>query len=172
MKNIKPSNAYAITTIIVLIIFLLEQLLWLYFRPSDILGVGGVLFLTVWTIIDCSNYWNVMYCIDDEKITFKNKKQQIPTTIFWGSVVTAKSFGWKYCPLAWKTLVINDGKNKIMIRMIGLKEYKELWIFAYDKIREKSPSVITNNNLDKTIRKMRQSNKECDNQGDNQGTVL
>lgn len=155
MKIIKPSNAYAITTIIVLVILLLEQLLWLYFRPSDFFGVGGIIVLTFWTIFDCRNYWNIVYYIDDEKITFKHKNQQLATTIFWKGVVTVKSFGWKYCPLAWKTLVISDGKNKILIRMIGIKQYKELWVFVYDKIREKSPSVITNNNLDKTIQKIK-----------------
>ncbi len=155
MKIIKSNNAYAITTIIVLVLLLFEQLLWLYFRPSDFFGTGGFLVLTFWAIYDCINYWNVVYCIDDEKIIFKYRNQQLVTTIFWDSVVTAKAFGWKYCPLAWKTLVINDGKNKIMIRMIGIKEYKALWTFAYDRIREKSPTVITNNSLDKTIQKMK-----------------
>lgn len=155
MKIIKPNNAYAITTVIILVALLIEQFLWIYFRPSDIIGTGGVLFLTIFSIADCKKYWNVIYYIDDEKITLEYGNKKIATTIFWESVITAKSFGWKYCPLAWKTFVISDGKNQIPIRMIGLREYRVIWIFIYDKILEKSHSVITNNNLDKAIKKMR-----------------
>ena len=155
MKEYKSNNIYAVTTIIVMILLLIEQLVWLNYRPSGVLAISGLLTLTMTTIFDCKKYWNSVYCVDDDKIIFTSNNGDYKTTVYWHSVVSAKSFGWKYCPLAWKGFVISDGKSSIAIRMIGLKEYRELWVFAYDMIAKKSKSCITNNKLDKTVTKIK-----------------
>lgn len=154
MKEYKLNNTYAITTIIIMVLLLVEQLIWIHYRPSGVVAISGILLLTMTTIFDCKKYWNSIYYVDEEKIVFSSNNGSYKTTIYWHSVVTAKSFGWKYCPLAWKSLVLNDGQTNIAIRMVGLKEYRELWMYVYDMVMKKSKTCITNNQLDKTIAKM------------------
>lgn len=160
MKEYKSNNTYAITTIIIMLLLLVDLLIWMFYRSSGGVPVSGLILLIITTILDCKKYWNSSYSVDEEKIVFSSNKGTEKTIIYWHSVVTAKSFGWKYCPLAWKSLVINDGKSNVIIRMVGLKEYRELWIFAYDMIIQNSKSCITNSQLDKTITKLRKESSD------------
>ena len=140
MKEYKSNNTYAITTIIIMLLLLADLLIWMIYRSSGGVPVSGLILLIITTILDCKKYWNSCYSVDEEKIVFSSNKGTEKTIIYWNSVVTAKSFGWKYCPLAWKSLVISDGKNNIIVRMVGLREYRELWLFAYDMIIKNSKS--------------------------------
>lgn len=156
MKKYQPNNVETMVTLVFLILLLIEQVLWKLYHPtSGVAAMGGVLFLNIYYIFKTKSDWNSYYNIDDDKITYVYDGGKAQKTIHWSSVVKAKAFGWKYCPIMWKNMVLDDGNSTIAIRMIGLKEYRELWTFAYDKIREKSPTVITNNNLDNTIRKIK-----------------
>lgn len=156
MKKYQPNNVEPLVTMIFLILLLIEQILWKIYHPgSGIVTMGGILFMNIYGVFKTKSEWNTYYLVDDEKITCVYNGGREKKTIYWSSVVKAKAFGWKYCPIMWKNMVLDDGNSTIAIRMIGLKEYRELWTFAYDKIREKSPTVITNNNLDNTIRKIK-----------------
>ena len=171
MKEYKSNNTYVITTVIIMALLLVEQLIWINYRPSGIVAISGTLVLTMTTIFDCKKFWNAIYFVDEEKIVFTSNKNSYKTIIYWHSVITAKSFGWKYCPLAWKSFVISDGQSNIVVRMVGLKEYRELWIFAYDMITKKSKACITNNQLDRTITTIQNQTGNKTGDDDNQGTV-
>lgn len=156
MKKYQPNNVEPLVTMIFLILLLIEQILWKIYHPeSGVATMGAVLFINIYSVFKTKREWNTYYLIDDEKITCVYNGGREQKTMHWSSVVEAKAFGWKYCPIMWKNFVLDDKNSTIAIRMIGLKEYREVWIFAYDKIREKSQSVITNNNLDRTIEKIK-----------------
>ncbi len=156
MKKYQPNNIESIVTMVVLILLLVEQILWKVYHPtSGVATMGAVLFLNIYGIFKAKSDWNSYYLIDDDKITYVYNSGREQKTMYWSSIVKAKAFGWKYFPLAFKGFVIEDGNSTVTIRVTGLKEYREVWLFAYDKIREKSPAVITNNSLDKTINKIK-----------------
>ena len=156
MKKYQPNNVEPIVTTTFLILLLVEQILWKIYHPtSGVVAVAPILFLNIYAIFKAKKDWNSYYLVDDDKITCVYNGGREQKTMYWSGITEAKAFGWKYCPLMWKAFTIDDGKDVIIIRMIGLKDYQELWTFAYDNIRKKSQSVITNNNLDKTIAKLK-----------------
>lgn len=160
MKEYRPNNLESFITILFLFLLLVEQIIWKLYNPSSsIIAMAGVFIFNIYAIAKAKKEWNIIYLIDSEKITYICNGGKEKKTIYWASVIEAKAFGWKYFPLMFKNFTLDDGNSIIPIRMIGFKQYKDVWLFVYDKIRELAPSAITNNSLDRTIQKIRQ-NKE------------
>lgn len=156
MREYRPNNLEPLVTMIFLVLLLAEQIIWKIYNPnSSIVVMVSIFVFNIYAIVKARKEWNCIYVIDDEKITYISNGGREKITMHWTSVIEAKAFGWKYFPLMFKNFTIDDGHSVIPIRMIGLKQYKDVWLFVYDKICEKSPSAITNNNLDKTILTLR-----------------
>lgn len=156
MREYRPNNLEPLVTMLFLVLLLAEQIIWKIYNPnSGIVVMVSIFVFNIYAIVKARKEWNCIYVIDDEKITYISNGGREKITMHWTSVIEAKAFGWKYFPLMFKNFIIDDGHSVIPIRMIGLKQYKDVWLFVYDKIREKSPSAITNNNLDKTILTLR-----------------
>lgn len=156
MREYRPNNLEPLVTMLFLVLLLAEQIIWKIYNPnSGIVVMVSIFVFNIYAIVKARKEWNCIYVIDDEKITYISNGGREKITMHWTSVIEAKAFGWKYFPLMFKNFTIDDGHSVIPIRMIGLKQYKDVWLFVYDKIREKSPSAITNNNLDKTILTLR-----------------
>lgn len=163
MREYRPNNLEPLVTMLFLVLLLAEQIIWKIYNPnSGIVVMVSIFVFNIYAIVKARKEWNCIYVIDDEKITYIFNGGREKITMHWTSVIEAKAFGWKYFPLMFKNFTIDDGHSVIPIRMIGLKQYKDVWLFVYDKIREKSPSAITNNNLDKTILTLRNNHKTGD----------
>ena len=156
MREYRPNNLEPLVTMFFLFLLLIEQIIWKIYNPnSGIIVMAGIFVFNIYAIAKARKEWNCTYLIDDEKITYIYNGGREKIEMHWTSVIEAKAFGWKYFPLMFKNFILDDGHSIIPIRMVGFKQYKYVWLFVYDKIREKSSSVMTNNNLDKTIQIIR-----------------
>lgn len=116
MQIYKFKNQYSIISGVVIAILCFTQVCWSLSPTKSGANTVGFAFAftaTFTMIMDIIKHWNVVYKIDDEKITFIHNNGRSSTTMSWAEVVSMRCYGYSYVPLAWKSIVITNGYDTI-----------------------------------------------------------
>ncbi len=157
IKQYKCNNAYVLwSSIILLALFVI--MFCTVGRKAQHIGVYA--FFILMFITDIARNTNVTIELYEDKLIQRQGKKH-HTTIYFTEITKFQAFGWYHVPLCWKAISIqNANKDTICIRSIGCKEYRELWLEVYKRVKANSKMAVTNDNLEKAIEKIKEEQKE------------